>query len=79
MGNLNSSALHEYRVSSPSIAWQQPDQSAIEQVEQRVIKQLLQALIYEDIVQVFEHDGTFEIQATDQQQAVIIGPMVSVI
>lgn len=71
MGNLNSSALHEYRVSQTSIAWQQPDQSAIEQVEQRVIKQLLQALIYEDIVQVFEHDGTFEIQATDQQQAVI--------
>ena len=49
-------------------AWQNPQPEHVKRVEQRVIKQLLQALIFEELIEA-EYDGQqFVIEVTDQQQ-----------
>lgn len=69
MGHLHPTLAQNNNTSNAAtLAWQQPDAAAIKKVEQRVIKQLLQALIYEEMITVeIEEDG-FLIAAQDQHQ-----------
>ena len=69
MGHLHSAlSQNKYSSSAATLAWQQPDQAAIRKVEQRVIKQLLQALIYEEIIATKIENGMFVIRAQDKNQ-----------
>lgn len=72
MGDLALEFAKNNRLSfATTFAWQQPDQAAIKKVEQRVIKQLLQALIYEEIIATKIENGCFVISARDQNQQVV--------
>ena len=69
MGHLHPTLSQKNSSSSaPTLAWQQLDQAAIKKVEQRVIKQLLQALIYEEVIATKIENGMFVINAKDQNQ-----------
>lgn len=69
MGHLHPTLSQKNNFSSaPMLAWQQPDQAVIKKVEQRVIKQLLQALIYEEVIATKIENGMFVINAKDQNQ-----------
>ena len=68
MGNLHpalSTTTHSLNAST--MAWQQPDQATMKKVEQRVIKQLLQALIYEEVIPAQFEDGIFYIDVLNSQ------------
>lgn len=68
MGNLQTLLGKDDFTLSPYVAWQQPDAKTVHRVEQRVIKQLLQALIFENIVSSDHKDGVFTIYAYDHEQ-----------
>lgn len=72
MGHLHPTLAQNNTSSvTPTLAWQQPDQAAIKKVEQRVIKQLLQALIYEEVIATQYENGMFIIHAQDQNQQAV--------
>lgn len=69
MGHLHPTLTNKNNASYvATLAWQQPDQTAINKVEQRVIKQLLQALIFEEVIDAKFENDVFIIQAFDQNQ-----------
>ncbi|WP_336940269.1 IucA/IucC family protein [Acinetobacter pittii] len=68
MGNLHPAlSTTTHSVNTSTLAWQQPDQSTMKKVEQRVIKQLLQALIYEEVIPAQFKDGVFYIDVINSQ------------
>jgi len=71
MGHLASAFVQNNPSALTTLAWQQPDQAAIQKVEQRVIKQLLQALIYEGVIATTIEQGRFVISARDQNQQAV--------
>lgn len=71
MGHLASAFVQNNSSALTTLAWQQPDQAAIQKVEQRVIKQLLQALIYEGVIATTIEQGRFVISARDQNQQAV--------
>lgn len=72
MGHLHPTLSQNNHSSfTPTLAWQQPDHATIKKVEQRVIKQLLQALIYEEIITTKIENGRFVISAQDQNQQAV--------
>lgn len=71
MGHLHPTLAQNNTSVTPTLAWQQPDQAAIKHVEQRVIKQLLQALIYEEVIATQYENGMFIIHAQDQNQQAV--------
>lgn len=71
MGHLASAFVQNNPSALTTLAWQQPDQAAIQKVEQRVIKQLLQALIYEGVIATTIEQGCFVINARDQNQQAV--------
>ena len=67
MGSLNQEITKNIHTSLIATqAWQQPNPEHIKRVEQRVIKQLLQALIYEEVIDAEYKDDTFTISAKDR-------------
>lgn len=71
MGHLASAFVQNNPSALTTLAWQQPDQAAIQKVEQRVIKQLLQALIYEGVIATTIEQGRFVISVRDQNQQAV--------
>ena len=71
MDHLASAFVQNNFSALTTLAWQQPDQAAIQKVEQRVIKQLLQALIYEGVIATTIEQGRFVISARDQNQQAV--------
>lgn len=68
MGNLHQVlSENNTRASDATIAWQKLQRDAIKKVEQRVIKQMLQAFIFEDIITAQLTDEGFVIQCHDAQ------------
>lgn len=71
MGQLHPVLSNTHIVQEAYQAWQKPQLEQVKQVEQRVIKQLLQALIFEEIIAA-EYDGEdFSIEVQDRQQQTI--------
>lgn len=71
MGQLHPVLSNTHIVQEAYQAWQKPQLEQGKQVEQRVIKQLLQALIFEEIIAA-EYDGkNFSIEVQDRQQQTI--------
>lgn len=71
MGQLHPVLSNTHMLQNTFQAWQQPQPEQAKEVEQRVIKQLLQALIFEEII-CAEHDGeNFVIQVQDRQQQAV--------
>ncbi len=56
MGQLHPVLSNTHVIQNALQAWQHPNSDQAKYVEQRVIKQLLQALIFEDIIH-SEYDG----------------------
>jgi len=80
MGHLATAfAQNNHSAFTPTLAWQQPDQAAIKKVEQRVIKQLFQALIYEEVIAATIENDCFVISAQDRNQQASILPRVNTI
>lgn len=72
MGHLATAfAQNNHSTFTPTLAWQQPDQAAIKKVEQRVIKQLFQALIYEEVIAATIENECFIISAQDRNQQAV--------
>jgi 2-[(L-alanin-3-ylcarbamoyl)methyl]-3-(2-aminoethylcarbamoyl)-2-hydroxypropanoate synthase len=71
MGQLHPVLLNTHLIQNTFQAWQQPQSEQSKAVEQRVIKQLLQALIFEEIIAA-DHDGeSFIVQVQDRQQQTV--------
>lgn len=71
MGQLHPVLANTHVIQNTFQAWQQPQSEQAKQVEQRVIKQLLQALIFEEIIAA-DHDGeNFIVQVQDRQQQAV--------
>lgn len=68
MGNLQTLLGKDDFNLSPYVAWQQPDAKTAHRIEQHVIKQLLQALIFENIISSQYKDGVFTIYTHDHEQ-----------
>lgn len=51
-----------------TLVWQDPDPATLKKVEQRVIKQLLQAFIFEEIISAKNTNNIFIIEGKDQNQ-----------
>ncbi|MEG0481797.1 MAG: IucA/IucC family protein [Acinetobacter sp.] len=69
MGQLHPVLANTHIVQNTFQAWQKPQPDQVKLVEQRVIKQLLQALIFEEIISA-DHDGqnfVIELQSRQQQ------------
>ncbi|MEF9958295.1 MAG: IucA/IucC family protein, partial [Acinetobacter sp.] len=69
MGQLHPVLANTHIVQNTFQAWQKPQPDQVKLVEQRVIKQLLQALIFEEIISA-DHDGqnfVIEVQSRQQQ------------
>ncbi|MCH7313194.1 IucA/IucC family protein [Acinetobacter sp. ANC 3882] len=68
MGQLHPVLSNTHIIQNTFDAWQKPQSDQVKQVEQRVIKQLLQALIFEEIISA-DHDGqSFVVEVQDRQQ-----------
>lgn len=66
MGNLHQVlSENNARTLHATIAWQKPQRDAMKKVEQRVIKQMLQAFIFEEIIQAQLTDQGFVIDCQD--------------
>ncbi len=73
MGNLQQTFLENNHLGASSThAWQQLDLMAMHKVEQRVIKQLLQALIFEEVIHADFENGVFNIQSQDKDQKPVL-------
>ncbi|MEB6478788.1 IucA/IucC family protein [Acinetobacter vivianii] len=71
MGQLHPVLANTHVIQNTFQAWQQPQADQAKHVEQRVIKQLLQALIFEEIIGA-DHDGeNFIVQVQDRQQQAV--------
>ena len=71
MGQLHPVLANTHVIQNTFQAWQQPQSDQAKHVEQRVIKQLLQALIFEEIIAA-DHDGeNFIVQVQDRQQQAV--------
>ena len=71
MGQLHPVLSNTHLIQNTFQAWQQPQSEQSKAVEQRVIKQLLQALIFEEIIAA-DHDGEkFIVQVQDRQQQTV--------
>ncbi|ERS00721.1 achromobactin biosynthetic protein AcsC [Acinetobacter sp. COS3] len=71
MGQLHPVLSNTHLIQNTFQAWQQPQSEQSKAVEQRVIKQLLQALIFEEIIAA-DHDGeSFIVQVQDHQQQTV--------
>ncbi len=71
MGQLHPVLSNTHLIQNTFQAWQQPQSEQSKEVEQRVIKQLLQALIFEEIIAA-DHDGEkFIVQVQDRQQKTV--------
>ncbi|GAA5630024.1 2-[(L-alanin-3-ylcarbamoyl)methyl]-3-(2-aminoethylcarbamoyl)-2-hydroxypropanoate synthase [Acinetobacter calcoaceticus] len=71
MGQLHPVLANTHVIQNTFQAWQQPQSEQAKHVEQRVIKQLLQALIFEEIIAA-DHDGeNFIVQVQDRQQQAV--------
>ncbi|KHF77767.1 putative siderophore S biosynthesis protein, AcsC [Acinetobacter sp. neg1] len=71
MGQLHPVLANTHVIQNTFQAWQQPQSDQAKRVEQRVIKQLLQALIFEEIIAA-DHDGeNFIVQVQDRQQQAV--------
>jgi len=71
MGQLHPVLANTHVIQNTFQAWQQPQSDQAKHVEQRVIKQLLQALIFEEIIAA-NHDGeNFIVQVQDRQQQAV--------
>ncbi|WP_278395884.1 IucA/IucC family protein, partial [Acinetobacter venetianus] len=71
MGQLHPVLSNTHLIQNTFQAWQQPQSEQSKAVEQRVIKQLLQALIFEEIITA-DHDGeSFIVQVQDRQQQTV--------
>lgn len=71
MGQLHPVLANTHVIQNTFQAWQQPQSDQAKYVEQRVIKQLLQALIFEEIIAA-DHDGeNFIVQVQDRQQQAV--------
>lgn len=71
MGQLQPVLANTHVIQNTFQAWQQPQSEQAKHVEQRVIKQLLQALIFEEIIAA-DHDGeNFIVQVQDRQQQAV--------
>lgn len=71
MGQLHPVLSNTHLIQNTFQAWQQPQSEQSKEVEQRVIKQLLQALIFEEIITA-DHDGEkFIVQVQDCQQQMV--------
>lgn len=71
MGQLHPVLANTHVIQNTFQAWQQPQSDQAKHVEQRVIKQLLQALIFEEIIAA-DHEGeNFIVQVQDRQQQAI--------
>lgn len=68
MGTLHQALIeHHAGVSHATLAWQKPQRDAMKKVEQRVIKQLLQAFIFEEVIPAHLSDEGFVIDCQDAQ------------
>ncbi|EPU0915575.1 IucA/IucC family protein, partial [Acinetobacter baumannii] len=71
MGQLHPVLSNTHVIQNALQAWQHPNSDQAKYVEQRVIKQLLQALIFEDIIH-SEYDGkNFIIEVQNSQRQTI--------
>ncbi|MGB5887346.1 MAG: IucA/IucC family protein [Acinetobacter venetianus] len=71
MGQLHPVLSNTHLIQNTFQAWQQPQSEQSKAVEQRVIKQLLQALIFEEIIAA-DHDGEkFIVQVQDRQHQTV--------
>jgi 2-[(L-alanin-3-ylcarbamoyl)methyl]-3-(2-aminoethylcarbamoyl)-2-hydroxypropanoate synthase len=71
MGQLHPVLANTHVIQNTFQVWQQPQSDQAKHVEQRVIKQLLQALIFEEIIAA-DHDGdNFIVQVQDRQQQAV--------
>lgn len=71
MGQLHPVLSNTHLIQNTFQAWQQPQSEQSKEVEQRVIKQLLQALIFEEII-ADDYDGEkFIVQVQDHQQQTV--------
>ena len=71
MGQLHPVLANTHVIQNTFQAWQQPQSDQAKHVEQRVIKQLLQALIFEEIIAA-DHEGeNFIVQVQDRQQQAV--------
>ncbi|MGE8643452.1 IucA/IucC family protein [Acinetobacter vivianii] len=71
MGQLHPVLANTHVIQNTFQAWQQPQSEQAKHVEQRVIKQLLQALIFEEIIAA-DHEGeNFIVQVQDRQQQAV--------
>ncbi|KXZ69575.1 IucA/IucC family protein [Acinetobacter venetianus] len=71
MGQLHPVLSNTHLIQNTFQAWQLPQSEQSKEVEQRVIKQLLQALIFEEIIAA-DHDGEkFIVQVQDRQQKMV--------
>ncbi|MCH7389824.1 IucA/IucC family protein [Acinetobacter dispersus] len=71
MGQLHPVLSNTHIVQNTFQAWQKPQPEQAKQVEQRVIKQLLQALIFEEIISADFDEKNFNIEVQDRQQQTI--------
>ncbi|WDZ52778.1 IucA/IucC family protein [Acinetobacter vivianii] len=71
MGQLHPVLANTHVIQNTFQVWQQPQSDQAKHVEQRVIKQLLQALIFEEIIAA-DHDGdNFIVRVQDRQQQAV--------
>lgn len=71
MGQLHPVLSNTQIVQNTFQAWQKPQPDQVKLVEQRVIKQLLQALIFEDIIDAAYDGKSFIVEIKDRQQHTI--------
>lgn len=71
MGQLHPVLSNTQIVQNTFQAWQRPQPDQVKLVEQRVIKQLLQAIIFEDIIDAAYDGKSFIIEIKDRQQHTI--------